>query len=341
MQTILHIGVEKTGTTSIQSFLSTNHDQLVASHILYPRDLCLQNQLCLPACAIGIPDHDEITRQVHRFIARFGYSEISDYMRHTLTRQIEKFNPDVMILSNEHLHSRVRKISQMRALLEVLRELSTTVKVIVYIRRQDRLALSVHSSNFKYGRMYMSSPLPPVVFDTRYYYDYRKILSGWEEAAGSGNVIVRIFDRREFAAGDVVPDFFQALGLQVNVPPSDARLNESITGDAQYFLVAVNRVLSSSGLDAAQVNDLRRRIVAFLETTYGGTGISVSRREAEEFARAFSESNEYVRKRFFPERKTLFADNFDEYDEEYLFRPDPRTIAEMAARFLVGASRQT
>ena len=51
MELYLHIGTEKTGTTTIQSFLAANRDLLKRNRILYPRAPGEQNHRALAAAA--------------------------------------------------------------------------------------------------------------------------------------------------------------------------------------------------------------------------------------------------------------------------------------------------
>ncbi len=59
----LHIGIPKTGTTSIQSFLFNNRDQLLEAGILYP--LTRRSEQCLTGAYGHHKLSDSIMRQIN------------------------------------------------------------------------------------------------------------------------------------------------------------------------------------------------------------------------------------------------------------------------------------
>lgn len=48
---ILHIGAEKTGTTTIQEFLTLNRERLLAQGVHFPMSVGLKNHTRLAVCA--------------------------------------------------------------------------------------------------------------------------------------------------------------------------------------------------------------------------------------------------------------------------------------------------
>src|SRR5438045_23824 len=102
----LHIGTEKTGTTSIQNFLSKNRSRLEQQGILYPRSPGNQNHTALAVYALrpgkqgGIRRSSGVSspKQVPRFRERLSTE---------LDEEVATSGSSIMIFSNEHLSSRL------------------------------------------------------------------------------------------------------------------------------------------------------------------------------------------------------------------------------------------
>ena len=65
MKCILHIGTEKTGTTSLQAFLNLNREILAEQGYLFTKSTGLQNNRSLPVAAYNADRRDDFTR-LHR-----------------------------------------------------------------------------------------------------------------------------------------------------------------------------------------------------------------------------------------------------------------------------------
>jgi hypothetical protein len=152
------------------------------------------------------------------------------------------------------------------------------------------------------------------------YYDYEKLLDRWAAAFGEDCVHPRIFGRDTLKAGSVTEDFAAVWGLPGGLD-AVGKVNESIAPVAQEFLRRINRHLPVFAGDAP--NPDRGALADSVARLYPGGGLRPARAEAEAFCAQFARSNEAVRRRWFPERASLFAQNFDSYPEQ----ADPRDLA--------------
>src|SRR5262249_25059988 len=135
MDLYLHIGTEKTGTTSIQAFLDRNRSRLRMQGVLYPSLPGPANQIALSAAALEEP-RGEVTRL-------FGLKSPEDIARFRarisglLARACEGSDCTNAVLSNEHCSSRLRYEGEVQTLHDVLRPLFARIFIVVYLRRQD------------------------------------------------------------------------------------------------------------------------------------------------------------------------------------------------------------
>ena len=148
-------------------------------------------------------------------------------------------------------------------------------------------------------------------------YNYEKLLADWASVFGDENIIPRIFSRKELLDGDVKKDFASLLGLNWNDFEDIQRRNESISADAQKFMIEINKVLPR--FIGNKVNENRGNIGRLVSRNFKGKGILPTRQLAESFFKTFKDSNEKVRQKWFPEKKELFEVDFDKYPKEESF----------------------
>lgn len=314
---VLHIGAEKTGTTSIQSWLADHRALWERVGVLYPRAAGTRNHMRLARWA-----HDEAAGAPGGPHAAFP-SELAEECARTRAHTI--------VLSNEHCHSRLTGIAQIRRLLNLLSQLGEEIRVVLYLRRQDRLAVSLFSTALKMGHA-PNTILPSLEQGLPYYYDFRAIVRNWATVFGTDRLLVRRFAGAAFEGGSLLNDFAAAAGLPTNVGiPEPPRENESLTELAQRFLFALNSITPKPRPRNDDV--YRRDIVESLTKRYSGRGMQPSRMEAERFYAPFREGNEQVRRACFPDQSApLFDESFGDYPEEGAV-PGPAAAAEYAEVF--------
>lgn len=314
---VLHIGTEKTGTSTIQRFLSKNRELLRAEGVLYPSAGGGENggsQWGFAASAC----HRPWEMDIGRFLGVRSEVEADlyrDALASTLREDLQR-GPAVskLVISSEHFHSRVRSVDEIRALRASLADVADEYRVVLYLRRQDRLAVSLYSTQIKSGNhaprvfMPLNGPVP-------YYYNYEVLYQNWSDVFGAEAVTVRIFDRAEFQGGDLLQDFCDVCNLELEGKWLPGVENESLDQAGAAFLMEVNRQL---GVDeTAEADALRRRIAQAVAGIRGGRVFPVSRDQAKRFYARFTESNERMRAHLFPDRdRPLFNDEFDDYPEE-------------------------
>ncbi len=332
---ILHIGTEKTGTTTLQYFLSQNRAELAARGFLYPRFCGAVNHVGLAVYSLDPARRDSIQEA-------FGVTTQADVApfraRQREAAQDELAVPATVIFSNEHCHSRLTTASEVETLRDFLAEFFDEVRICVYLRRQDQLAVSSYSTHLKAGGV--SPNILPETNAEDPYFNYDRSLSLWEAAFGPGAVQVRLFDRQSLTGGSVVSDFAELCGLgpMAGFMPVNDR-NESIQPVAQEFLRLVNPSLERLG--ALPLEAVRGPLAARLDELCPGRGARPSRAAAEAFYNRYRACNEAVRARHFPHRPTLFDDDFSGYPEtEDARQITLEAVAGLAARIYMTSNAE-
>ena len=224
-------------------------------------------------------------------------------------------NCRTLVLSNEHLHSRLRTQDEIAALRNLLAPFCRRIEIVVYLRRQDLVAASLASTLYKAGRT-AEWELPPTSGRTPYYYDYAAVIRNYAGVFGAENCRPRLFERQHLVNGDVVEDFAAIIGLELSpamVRPRDE--NKSVTLLGQALLAELNK--HAPPFVEGSRNPLRGNLETVISDHHAGRPALMTRRQAEDFYRAFRDGNMEVRRRYFPElgRETLFDEDFTGYPE--------------------------
>lgn len=212
-------------------------------------------------------------------------------------------------------------------------------KIIAYFRRQDRYFESNYKQKMKTGKVApgFDNYLAKFGMATG---EYGRIVTLWEEAFPDAEFLFRRFEPARFPKGDVIRDFMELLGLDIDADdkrPSDEVANPTPSIDMLDLMQIVAR---TPGLDARTV--FRTMPVADLPRF---TGRAMSHVQAKEILTAFESENEALRARFFPEDAVLFdAKDLDGPEPEIAmptFTDDQRVmIAELLKSVVTNVGRK-
>jgi hypothetical protein len=314
---VIHIGIEKTGTTSLQEYLYLNEAVLASCGIGLLHSVGKPNNRLLARYADP--------RDKHKIPPAWGSEALPDGVswREVLLRRVQEeiralpLSTHTVVVSSEHLHSRLRSEDDVRCLAELFDGLFERVDVVVYLRRQDRLAVSLYSTALRVGWA-TGDVLPKLDPQHSHYYNFAKFLDRWARVFGEDRMTVRVFDRARFVDGDLYADFLHAcrwpeLREKMTVPPPQ---NEALSAVGAAALLALNRALASF-IDAGELHvgqQLRCAMAESLTQRYPGGGATITRAEAEAFLAGFESSNLEVCQRWFG-GEAIFDGHFSNYPE--------------------------
>ncbi len=308
---IIHIGTEKTGTTTLQKFFRQNELNLDKNHIFYPKTFGNDNHGKLFVFA-------SYSKKIDSLKLMLGLNNLQEVeiikkkLISSFHEEIKNQNCKKLLLSTELFHSRLTNNEEIKFLKNFLDDFTKSYKIIVYLRSQIDLATSKYSELLKDGEMGIS--ILPDVEENNQYYNYEKLLARWEKVFGRDNINVKIFSENNLIGGDIKKDFINYLNLNWNDFQEVENINLSLNSETQLFLLGINPYLPA--LIDGKVN-LSRRILkrSLLQNTIG-KGLLPTREEALRFFNIFRNSNENVRKKWFPGREKLFDIDFNKFPNE-------------------------
>jgi hypothetical protein len=313
---ILHIGVEKTGTSTIQEFLHLNRKMLAENGICFPKSIGMRNHRPLASWCISDQRNDvflrmnQLTQPSKRkqwkreFILGFE-AELSG-----LSSEIKQ-----VIFSSEHFSSLLNHPAEIKTLKQILGQWFTNIRVLVYLRRQDSLTVSTYSNVCRAG--IVSDKVLTAPKELRPFVNYRNMLHKWSRIFGMETIEPVVFEKNLLYQNDLIADFVHRNGLpehlNYKIPENK---NESLSQITQEAAQLFNRKfpVDSAGIPFKQLQKTRKELIESVNAKYPGPGKKPVRQEAETFYKYFQETNNGVARKWFG-REKLFEEDFSMYPD--------------------------
>ncbi|GEM_PF-641557 len=269
----LHIGVHRTGTTSIQNWLHANLVALRRQGVRY---------------AFGRLMHTDLAWKLHSGKLK-PERFISDLVRDAAGDDIQS-----VVVSGEDF-SVLRKP-------EILADLKThfDVTVVCYLRRQDQWMESWYNQHVKWPWNRELSQCDRNDFlaerPSFYWIDYADLLARWSAAFGREHVVPRVFERGRLD-GSLTRDFARTCGINADaLTDSVAEANDSAPPQAVEFLRHLD-LYDKHG--AARLVVVRTVVNTFRARGRDTVRHFWSERERRKLVDAYSKSNAQVAEQWF------------------------------------------
>ncbi|WP_271912223.1 hypothetical protein [Vreelandella alkaliphila] len=231
-EVVLHIGMNKTGTTALQSYLMRSSDLLARQGVLYPRTGLIG------AAHYGI----SATLGFCNSSAPKEWITSLKKIRRGLESEITSHTKQVIFSSEDFLLN--KPFNKLKEFLE-----GYPVKIVVYLRRHDYWWLSGYAQavKMKYLPPWQRGPYGFINFQRKKnvrYGDYRHLVDRWAEAFGHENIIVRPYEQEQNLPS-LACDFLTAVGhkaLLKHLPVMEHRDNVSLPARTIQLLDIFQRV---------------------------------------------------------------------------------------------------
>nr|WP_115093341.1 hypothetical protein [Synechococcus sp. UW106] len=285
---IVHIGLPKTGTSSLRDFFRLNAHYLNEKKIFLPlldniqlkdaflQDAALSKRSFRPSHYSSWEDKVSASKN--------NYERLVDFA--------ENLNDDdILILSSEFFAGKKTDIPKLKKYAD---DFFDDVRVIVYLREQGSWAVSSASTRALNGKGI--SLLRP---GEMAHMDYKYLLSKWSASFSKEQLIVRRYGKNYLKNQDTIADFIDSLDLPLECKKikrqSDARVSESAT--AIKYLFCLNYLLRQGDIE---LDEPKRRKYArqICELNRDGSVLTLSRELADSYRAFYSSSNEWVVRNF-------------------------------------------
>jgi hypothetical protein len=205
---ILHIGLEKTATKSIQSWLYSNQERLYAQGLGLTQSFSKPNnwdfvnffQFALDDWAT----HKGIQSEAQKRAYFVDFDKKFD-------EEVGRLASKHVLLTSEHFSSRLRSAEELVKLRDFLASRFDQILVIAWFRPQWEVAVSSWSTSLKSGHFSSLEDWLNKVVEDNYFFNYERIARNWADVFGKENCIFKIFGSSISSPGDAIPDFLDTL----------------------------------------------------------------------------------------------------------------------------------
>jgi hypothetical protein len=229
---VVHIGMHKTGTTSIQQSLDGFEDDA----FYYARIVGRANH--------SVPFFSLFARNAARYARSRSRAEDPEQMAQfaaateaDLARSIAEAGNRTLIISGESIA--MIDPEGVKALRDRLHRDFDDIQIVAYVRDPISFMSSAFQQRVRGGST-------KALTEQGFYRSYRNSFGKFDHVFGRENVTLRFFDRSELLDGDVVTDFAAWLGIRT--PFARKQANESVSRDVVCLQYQYNRYCESQGL---------------------------------------------------------------------------------------------
>ncbi len=325
----LHIGTQKTGTTSIQSFLKLNRVELEKNKIYSPKSIDIGNGHHRWITTFGTDEN-----KVDAFIANqeFNSKEEKNEKIHKkfdlFKNEIERNDKGKWIISCEHMQSELVTEDEITRLKNKLEKLFTRINIILYIRNPLDTVVSLWSTQTKFGAKLSRIAAPNDPFYENVC-NHKKTIVRWENVFGRENLKVLRFQKEDFVNKNLLEDFCFNVGIEFNknfkLPP---RTNQSLSLIGMKSLGYINNFIPhfeerKNTITPLKLNRERANIASYIEKyTLKGESYTVSEEEELKFNEYYRDSDDWVLREFFPNDKKMWNTKrfFSETDNNQIMK---------------------
>ena len=203
---ILHLGTPKTGTTSLQNVLVAEEDRLSQQGIRYLKNF---------RAAIN---HNRLMMQL------FKDDTVQQNVVRKLRRELDQSPESNQLISTEIAYG-LRPTTRLLRAIGPERVLGA--EIIIYVRRQDLLLEAMAKQKLKSG--HYKGDLDTFIASRKGVGNYMSYIKNVQKRFPDVSVTCRPYDRSVLIDGDVIADFWQALGLQTRPDPTRIARSDNVT----------------------------------------------------------------------------------------------------------------
>ena len=325
----LHIGMNKTGSSAIQSYFHNNCKRLSELGILWP-------QTGLGSTTAGHGYHYALSEALgfHPKPQNDLDKDYLDELRRACRDEVARFSPRTVIFSSEFFVLR-RNIAPVKSFFDGL-----DTKIIVHLRRHDKWWPSLYAQAIK------TTPFPPWGRSFSSYYEMQNkknvqhlkfgtILRAWSEHFGKENIIVCPYEDEQNKP-DLVQHMLGRIGeseIGKNIKPSRERVNKSLSPRALSLLDLIQR----AKIDTAQKEIIIQTVIR--EDKEDSSASIVPSQVRRQLVEENTEDYAWIAREFLdrPDEQLFYAPLPQPHDQsrENTMLPSPRAIDFFSRHFKV------
>ncbi|MBC6443785.1 MAG: hypothetical protein GDA53_11900 [Rhodobacteraceae bacterium] len=314
MRAIVHIGMPKAGSSSIQAWLQRNQAALAKQGFVYDRLAAPGAEHFTAQAELAVCVHDRLGEQARArgFRSAIGVldeaSQRAFAQSHTarFRASVRAAQGRVYVISAEHFAGSLRTREKITALAQFLSEFFQEVRYVLYLRRQEHYVPSAYSQTIRRGKnASLQDTMRRVIMN-----DYFKMVGQWAAAVGPDALEVRLLEPDALIDGDLLADFAAVLGVDQAGFTIPEHMNKSLSRAALEILCAYN-ARHPAFLENGRTNpavDLFKKLLYRLDRDRTYEKPMLTHRQVRMVRSACADGNERLRAAWFPDRAELFPE---------------------------------
>ena len=329
MKAILHIGMPKTGTTTIQHFLEVNRKTLKKQSIFVPAFTDTYAGHFQLIAATYCPNILEswslfpfLGYQMHNYLVREDLPTLEIEKKTITLKDQEKLweryrheietncaQDDIVIFTAEILSfSQEDEVKRVKMLMDSLFD---DVTIVLYLRRQPEHVVSEYYTNvFGTGITWTLGECALPAYD--------EVIKRWS-IFGKDKIKIRIFDKQEFHDGDLLADFALTVGFEMTGLNRVENQNETMadSGEIEFlrlFNSHVPRLLDSWTFNTDYLQ-IRSVLSSHRKNSKKTKAYYLNREEVQRMLEQCREGNDWIAREYLG-REKLFSEDVSMYPEE-------------------------
>ena len=245
----IHIGTHKTGTTAVQKFSADHTKELIKLGIFYP-------YISRPAIAnISIGQHLLPWYLTNHPVPDDYYGQYADKKESifpSLIAAIKSSECEKIILSSEEFDR--LNFEQVKILKDYFEELD--VKIIIYLRRKDSYLETMYQTNVVHGEE--SRNIVDALKNMDIPLDYFEFVKKWQDIFGEKNVYIYFYCKDILKANDIIIDFYDHLGVDVEEMVKKSATNNRINASIPFQYVTMIANMRRNNASSNTINLVKR-----------------------------------------------------------------------------------
>ncbi|GAA61862.1 hypothetical protein P20652_3751 [Pseudoalteromonas sp. BSi20652] len=299
---VLHIGTEKTGTTSIQHFMSQNRQALLLKGILYPN------------LGPRKDAHFDLVNSIHpldnggRHMEFLGpVTQPVDFLWNKLEECINEHSNKTIVLSAEHFSSRLRE-NALDYMSRFFKKLNISPEILIYIRPQADYIESSYSTEIKAGSPKVFNKVMEQYQAQNMRYDYTQLIALWANFFGEHAIKIIPYEKSSIG-DDIRLNMLHYLNIDdvSGLDFSQGNLNERWSNPMLEFARIANaRMKHIVGQERLDFFSYARALIDS-ELAPEHTRL-MTEKQHDEVVAFYEASNKALCQKYFPHKEKLFID---------------------------------
>ena len=308
MDLIVHIGKEKTGTTSLQEALYRNKEALASHGFHFLQCAGNKNNRKLAVYCLNPDTYDDYCTS-HNIANLDDKKRFNDEFHSDFIEELNSLGHGIhtVLMSSEQLSTRLNTPAKIMRFHDLVSPHFARIKVLCYLREQCDAAISLYKTSLISGKTLEFDDFISTCHSKNSRFDYLAMINRWSSIFGRESIVLKIYNKEDFWDGDLVSDYFHSVtpDLVELVERKRPFLNTSIRPFGQALLLSLNRYWPKS-TGNKRFGALRRRLMHAIVTSFPGRGFQATEEQYNVIYNSFLQSNKDLSKKYLGKNDALF-----------------------------------